>query len=449
MRREFERQLDSRGHSNIRVIDCEIERVKYRPQRNCVVGFKLGLGDGAHELEQRLYVGAFTASEAKARHEKSIAEVRVETALFAPVSFLPALNVVIWTFPNDRKLLSLSLFADKSLLQISLLGDVVAAYWGEDWEITGISHRISNYFPEHSCCVNARVALRHIESNDRRDWEIIGKMRNDEAGATTHLVMKSLFERVGADVAYARPIMYQPAERIHWQARVPGVTLNSLLAAGSADSSILQRVGRAVAALHGTRIAIPGRTTIGNLVENLIHAQSVITSVRPDCSTTIRRVVELLLDSMETLDPNTSVVSHGDLHSNNILVSPSQIYFVDMDRVALGPPLADLGSFLAELVYRAGAKNQAWQFTQSKLNNVIAAYRERASWPVADDDTAWYTASALIHERALRCVTSLKPGHYDLLADIIATAERIMRGGLTSESVATSFSRTQRANLRP
>ena len=438
MDREFERQLCARQRTNIQVISCAIERVKYRPQRNCLVGYKLTLRDGNAEFEQRLYLGTFAAEEARARYEKSLAEARVDTALFAPVTLLSSFNAVVWAFPNDRTLTSLVNFDNAALLRESMLRDVVAAHWGKDWEIAGVSQRISNYFPEHSCCVNVKVSMRHLENNDRRDWEIIGKMRYDDAGAESHDVMNALCRIKHTDVACARSLAYQPTQRVHWQARVPGVTLNSLLAAGSADSTILQRVGRAVAALHSTPVMTPRRFSVDNLVANLAHAKNVITASRPDCSIAVRRVIEFLLDRADRLDSNAGVACHGDLHSNNILVSPSQIYLVDMDRVTNGPPLADLGSFLAELAYRACAKNQALHVVQAKLNAVIVAYRERASWPVIDDDIAWHTASALIHERALRCITSLKPGRAELLENIIATAERIAKNGLISESFETS-----------
>ena len=59
----------------------------------------------------------------------------------------------------------------------------------------------------------------------------------------------------------------------------------------------------------------------------------------------------------------------------------------------------------------------------------VAAYRQRASWPVSEPDVAWFTASALIHERALRCVTSLKRVRMDTIENLIAVATRIAVGG--------------------
>ena len=128
------------------------------------------------------------------------------------------------------------------------------------------------------------------------------------------------------------------------------------------------------------------------------------------------------------LGPYQDGTLHGDLHTNNILVSQTQIHLIDMDGISSGPPLADLGSFLAELIYRGCLNDEPLETMRPLLATVVEAYRQRATWPVADADVAWFTASALIHERALRCVTSLKPGRRETVDNVIDAASRIGAG---------------------
>jgi hypothetical protein len=49
---------------------------------------------------------------------------------------------------------------------------------------------------------------------------------------------------------------------------------------------------------------------------------------------------------------------------------------------------------------------------------------------VADEEVGWYTAAALLNERAFRCVTSLKPGRMEILGQLVDIAARVSRDGL-------------------
>ena len=432
----FEQHLRKRHGTDIEVIGCEIERVKYRPQRNCIFGFKLKLRDATGEREQRLCAGIYQSDDAAARYEKALLEASVATVDFAPVTFIRSLNMVLWAFPNERKLNALPLLSDASQLRENLLPEVVHARWGKGWEIVELSATISNYFPEHSCCVSVSLTLNNAQSGLQRRWQIIGKTRYDDGGAQTYRHMAALWDKPSKDVAYARPIAYQCKQRLLWQERVPGVTLHSLLVSGMADNGLLIRVARAVAALHGTTVAHTNRITLPDLIARLTRAEKIIAVTYPDCAAVLRPTVGALIDNAGHLNTSCEGTWHGDLHSKNILVNSTQIYFIDMDRVAVGPPLAELGSFLAELIYRECLDGEPLAAMQPTLTAIVAPYRERVSWPVPENDVAWFTASALIYERALRCVTSLKPGRSDSVGNLVAIAARMVGSGLCVPFVA-------------
>jgi len=54
-------------------------------------------------------------------------------------------------------------------------------------------------------------------------------------------------------------------------------------------------------------------------------------------------------------------------------------------------------------------------------------------WPAPRADIDWHTAAALVSERAVRCVTRLKPGRLALIDGLLATAERLMRRTAAAE----------------
>jgi aminoglycoside phosphotransferase (APT) family kinase protein len=432
----FAQHFQSRDGFIPNITECAIERIKYRPGRNCLVGYRLTLRDEINEREQRLCAGIYAADDARARYEKAMSAANVATPNFPPVMALSHLNMVVWAFPNERKLSALPLFADDSQLRQRLLPEVVRARWGDGWEIIESSHRVSNYFPEHSCCINVSLKLREMKSEARKTWDIIGKMRCDAAGVQTHAHMSALRQTADCDVAYARPLIYQDQYQVQWQERVHGVPLHSLLMSGDAHGQVAARVGKAIAALHRTSLPETPRVTTKNLIDNLNAAHDTIASAWPNCAVALSRTVNLLIARSHSLSNALSATCHGDLHSNNILVGAEQIFLVDMDDLANGPPLADLGSFLAELIYRGFIGAKPLGAIQSLVTSVIAAYRQAVPWPVADAELAWYIAGALIHERALRCVTSLKPVGQDAMDRIIAAAAAIVDAGNVDQCFA-------------
>jgi tRNA A-37 threonylcarbamoyl transferase component Bud32 len=438
MQRVFDQQLKAaQGNNQIKLIECKIERVKYRPKRNCIVGYLLKIIEGEQEREQRLCVGIYARDEAQVRYKKALHDANLAVLNFAPVTLISPLNMVLWAFPNERKLSALPLLLDSEQLREKSLAKMVHERWGNEYKIVNIINNLSNYFPEHSCCVNLTLHLQHATSGALRSWEIIGKTRYDDAGAETFQQMVALWDLENQDVSYARPLAYQSEYRLLWQERVPGETLNALLTSGAADHITMTRVARAIAALHSQPVTSSRRITINDLTNKLITAKETITVARPSCSDAIEQIVYALSQSASYLREQKNATLHGDLHSNNILVNQTQIHLIDMDGIACGPPLADLGSFLAEMIYRACLNDEPLALIRPQLATVIEAYRQRVSWPVTDADVAWFIASALIHERVLRCVTSLKPGRIETIDNLLAAANRIATGFQFTQCVSS------------
>ncbi|MGB5080732.1 MAG: phosphotransferase [Burkholderiales bacterium] len=432
MRGVFERYLLAGGNS-LEPTTCDIERVKYRPGRNCLIGYKLELREPATgaRSEQRLCVGIYAPEEARARFHKASGGTQTRGPWFAPVSLIAPLDMVVWAFPHERKLGALPVMTDSARLREELLSPVVRAHWGDDWKIADVFHAVSCYFPEHSCTVNATLTLAQARGAPRRAWSVLGKTRYDDAGSETFRCMTRLWQNGDRDGAsYARPLAYQPEHRLLWQERVPGRTLDSLLDRSILDTRPLARAARALAALHRTPLRAARRVAASDIAERLPATEALVARAQPSCAAVLARATGQLLSRAPGLDTRASATLHGDLHSNNILVDDARVYLIDLDMVSNGPPLAELGSLLAELTYRACLSGTALDALTPVLNHIVQAYRRAAPWPVADEEVDWYTAAALLNERAFRCVTSLKPGRMEILGELVDIAARITRVGL-------------------
>lgn len=408
--------------SDCRVERCRVERAKYRPGRSAVIGYALDLRHAHTGLTRTqrvcaaVYAGQEAAQRAQACAQKSYAPVEA----VKPFVYGADLALLAWAFPNDRKLNALPLIADPAAMRAALSARSAAAPWGMRAHAEAIGHEIVSYFPEHTC--TARLSVNASDGNGQPS-RVYVKTRYDDAGARTRRTMDALTASAAAqsgEVGYARALAYDAASRMLWQEGVAAPTLHACLE--QQRVSELRRVGAALAALHTTAIADRTNTSVlqpGGGAVRLRAAQATLAGARPELAFRLQRCVQRLLAEAPDADSGRALI-HGDLHSKNILISSARVFFIDMDRTGYGSALAELGALIAELHHRA---LQQKIDLDEHIDALRAAYVERVPWRIAPRTLAWHVAVALISERALRCLTSLKPGADEDIEHLIAAAE--------------------------
>ncbi len=441
------------GGTRAAVVDaCEIERVKYRPRRACVVGYKLRVREATSGAEQdrRIALCMYPADDASARYAKAAKQWGKASVDVAAVSMLKDLHALAWTFPHDRKLPALALVADDAWAAAAV-PQLVRGRWGAAYRARQNTHTIQGYFPEHSCTFSEKVILSPVYGVGERLWTLFGKLRADDAGAASFTNMRTLWEspaRLRGLVAYAQPLAYDAQHQVLWQEGIAGTTLDQALQ-GQLSDAMFGKIGAAIAALHTTPLDCAGRLDLAEVNASLLRAQDVLTlsfstgALGAALVAGVDRLQTRLERSSRAIDFSGNATLHGDLHSNNILLTDNTVALIDVDALQRGPALADLGSLVAELLYRACVACDALPL--AAVAATVAAYQRCVPWRIAPDELAWFTAAALLRERAYRCVASLKPGRMQALPRLIEVAERVLSGsiGLCARVTAPYFAPAQ------
>lgn len=405
------------------ITDCEILQCRFKPGKNCLVSFTLTINDNTSGqiFTHIVYAKTYPQGTSGTHYLKALKQNYAAPSFGHALIYLPAHEIVIWSFPCDRKLASLPDVMNAPQLQQEILPTVIAQSFGADWEILALRSGIVHYVAEHTCTIKVGLTLRQPARGITQSLSLFGKTYYNEQGARTISAMQYLQK---AGVQIAPPLCYQPEIKTLWQRGLIGQTLNEQLPEGEKFMASLQVAAASVAKLHNTAVPNLPKITVADWLEKLRYTASLIAQIKPAYQTRCEGLVDYLSAHAPTSQSRSAVTLHGDLHLKNFFRVHDQVVLIDLDNLTSGDPLFDLSSFVANLHHRALLREIADPFALSDA--FLEAYQTSVGWQIAADDLRWFVVAALLNERVARCITRLKA--MDLLDDLFTLAERISKG---------------------
>ncbi len=410
-----------------RVRTCRVERVKYKPGRNCLICYRLEIEDlrSAHRGHRLVLGRVYGRGASGSRFAKARCQPHSPVGPLPGVAHLEDLDMVLWCFPNERKLRHLPRLLDGALIETELAPRWVRARWGTGWGLVSSTTELVHYVPEHTASLRVTLTLERVRDGRRMPWVVFGKTYYDDQGQSTWRAMRRLWALRGrTGLLTARPLGHQPLLRTLWQEGLPGEPLADSRRL-AADPSLLRQSAQAVSSLHRCRIDGLEALDIPGLMARLEARSRVVGGAYPGLRGPLRELVGQLL--RQAPRAHSAVTLHGDLHPCNLLVSPLGVALIDLDSLHRGPAGVDIGSWVACCLYhdclRARPLDQA-------LHDAMAfagAYRAAAGEGPGRRELAWFTATALVSERVFRCLTRLKPGRLAVAQQLLRWAHEILR----------------------
>jgi aminoglycoside phosphotransferase (APT) family kinase protein len=434
----FARELAASSHLHVQA--CRVDRIKYRPRRNCSVSYLLLLRDEqtGDTFEQRLAARWCSGGDAARRHEKAVAGATYASAAGPALTFVPSLDLFASWLPNDPKLHALRELNDDARLRRCWLPEVVTALTNGRGQLIDHDSTLVQWVPEHRAC--ARVGLR---LGPGAAHTLYAKADAGQRGAVTHAVMLAL-QRSPAQASGAlrtpRPVLWQPAAGLHWQQAESGAPL--LDANPQVGVAHAAQAGELLAALHATPVPSPRTVTLAELRQQPHDVAEMLCLVEPGWRPLLDRLLHALDLAADTLPAQPTVTLHGDLHPRNLLLGDDgRLSLIDLDDVHQGPAVIELGSWVADGLYRAVIENQAPRSVAPGWRAFLGAYRDAGGALPDEPLLAWSTAHQLLCQRAYRCVANLKAGRFAAVPALLALAGTIAR--------ARSLDAACRADLNP
>jgi hypothetical protein len=417
-----------RPRANLHVQGCRVDRIKYRPRRNCTVSYVLTLHDREHdrEREQRVAARFFGGGESARRFAKQAGKATVASSVGPGLLHLDALGMVAHWMPNDAKLPALRVLHDAARLCSRWLPDVVAELTCGRGRLVDHSTALVQYVPEARVCARVQLRLQSEAGTPVTTQTLYVKADNEGRGAATHAAMQALYgsaAQASGRLRTPRPVVWHSAVGLHWQLAVPGIALLDVDPQVSPAASA--RVGEQLAALHATPVPLSRVTTAATLREQPRRVAELLASVEPAWKPLLARLVRRLEEGAAALEREAPATLHGDLHPRNILVDGESYAFIDLDSLRKGPAVIELGAWVADVLYRGVLGRVAPRELAPSWRAFLAAHAAASGRAVHEPLLAWSTAHNLLCQRAYRCVANLKPGRFEAVPALLALAESI------------------------
>lgn len=428
--------------SGMQVRTCQVDRIKYRPGRNCTVSYVLALHDERRErdFEQRVAARFCTGGDAARRHVKAAGRATVASAAGPAVQHLAALDMLAHWLPNDAKLDALRVLHDDAGLRIHCLDEVVAALSSGRGRL--IDHRTTlvQYVPETRVCARVELHLQHEPRASVTTRTLYAKADVERRGAVTHTVMQALYAspaQARGRLRTPRPVLWQEAAGLQWQFAVPGLALLDVdPQVGPAASA---RVGQQLAALHAIPVPASRTTAVQALHQQPRQVAELLGQVEPAWKPLLTRLAGRLEAGGGALVREAAVTLHGDLHPRNVLVDGEKQAFVDLDSVRRGPAVIELGAWVADGLYRAVLDGIATRQAAPSWRAFLQSYAGASGRAVDASLLAWSTAYNLLCQRAYRCVANLKPGRFEAVPALLALADSIASAGTVDAAMSSEL----------
>ncbi len=394
-----------------------IERVKYKPKKNCLICYRQNNKDSSSNLID-ITAMVYPPGESQKRFEKANLAIFETNA----VQHIPHLDMVIWKFPYERKLIHLPKLFDLDYLNSQVFPDLITKAKGTEWRLSDSEIQLVHYVPEHNCTVRADLTLRNKHSGRITDLTVYGKTYYNDQGTHTFHTMEQIYSKNNSSLS-ANPLLYQESYKTLWQEAVPGTPLEISLNSNYCYQN-LKHAANAILQLHQTTVNCSTIIDETYFINQLNRTEAALSTSSTDYLAQFIRIKDSLLKNIPKHCFENLNTLHGDLHPNNILISDNSVYLIDLDSTCLGPAYADIGSWCAAILYQALLKKHGLSNANKKLSYFLQNYFKGSS--LVEDQAAlkWFTTMALINERIFRCATRLKIGRNNTFFELLKLAQK-------------------------
>ncbi len=260
-----------------------------------------------------------------------------------PVMELPALQMTLFPYPLDAALPGLLQASSEDAMRREL-----DRLWGHRrLRVKSVRVRSMGYTPHARAAFDYEVLAEWRRSGEPLVRRLIGKMHSNKPAARLFADSWAVWQAAGGRVGLAAPVGFIGPAGLTLQERVPGERLGGLVDQPGFRNAV-RRTARALAHFHGLQVPVGGRRKLTEEVRGVERWAGILRTIRADLTPRVDALRTELLAQVEARMKMSATV-HADFHHSNVLVDGERVTIIDLDEMAFGDPMLDVGRFLASL----------------------------------------------------------------------------------------------------
>ena len=317
------------------------------------------------------------------------------------VSFIEALDMVVWAFPFDPRLSQLQqLTSPRRMKQlVEQHADALGMAPGE--RCKRLRCHPVKYIPANRCVL-------------RFDLDVVGPKRQQRHirfySKTYERIrsrdVHSVFEQVYAQSLQSNQTLLAPQPLInledlntYWQLAIPGHAVDKPFT--TPDWALpLPRIAQALAEFHQSDISgLQTESSIEQTLEEAVEDGKKIGRYLPVLAQRVQALsnqIQSLAEQLEPADKLTPI--HNAFRTQQVFDCNPGIAILDYDSAALGDPLYDVAEFVTSILFRHIKNDVPLKGPLQAMEDFGEAYQQHVDWRWDMPRLYWYVAAFCLHK---------------------------------------------------
>jgi len=397
----FRREYPERG---LRVEAVDLGKVYHKPGKDCEITY----GVRCRDNENKIYAMWFQAKMSASLKERAAApRTWPGCGFWKPVHVWPEMDMVLYTFPYDRKLPYLGQLLEPAWVKQQVEANVAGFGLSAGVKCQHVTVEKIKYMPGKRCVLRYEILF---DEQQRRIF--YGKTYDDAQGRHVFQALQKICASPACHdgrLNVPAPVAYLETANTVWQQAWEGEDFNNMMQktgwANFQQTDFPPQIATMLAALHGiviSEVALRRGHSPPAVLLNACDDASDIAPFAPErreMLTAFTRTLESAMTLFESPAPETTI--HGSFKLAQLLCREHpdgrrQLALIDFDSIASGDPLYDVAEFVASVAFLQVSDEIPAAWLNESIEIFLTSYERQVPWVCERWRLAWYVTAFLL-----------------------------------------------------
>ncbi len=333
---------------DLELVEVSITNVSYQSAHSCTVLYHLKVRkQGSEAISTQLLTGRILEPEESPvfPSEEVVNRFREDKRFVfrTPFIYLPHLKLLLQSFPLDSTLTWLPDAFDPKTMKLQLSQFCT----DKKTKVKKVRSKVLSYQPDMRATFSYDVTCRSKDTGETSLRSLIGKIHIHKDPSRLFASSWAISQAAKGSLNMPQPVGYLFPYRLFLQEKIEGKRLGNIV-----DSplllEIMKETAKQLAILHRLSIPLVSCRRPQVEAEFVKRWAKLLIEVCPEMAARIENLSGRITSSLLVRAKMAGTV-HGDFQNTNALVNETKVTLIDLDEVALGDPLSDVGRLLSSM----------------------------------------------------------------------------------------------------